>query len=653
MTDRRFAGLLMGLLLSFPVQSQEGSSIHLPALVSTPLRHAANRLGDYTGMPVSSEGARQVRIALNGRANSAIGPEGYRVKSNGEDIVVSANTETGLANGVYTLLRTLMIEHSIDPFARKWDIEEQPHFSFRSMMVAPYRFGGSYGYAVLSPDRWTFDEWRDYLDRMRLTNMTTLSLAAARIYDPAYPRSEREHWRYDMWKKVMDYCHQIGLRFNWFNAPNLVSQQAFWDNPDKRADSSVLFWYGNSLNWKRGKDVILANAKYTFEHFQGLDGLELIFSDGGAFSIDDDTSAPAEYIADAVHSYRKLLREAGNDASFIYWNWILDIWTKVHMPDELLDRYPKYRTLQEDVIPLLPRDIGWLDASMLTLIQTHWSEIQRRGTPPLREGLLLGKEAGFKPVIDFFWYMNPELSFNMLPHPYIGRAVQEAHYARDEIGADGVMGYRLAPTMKFVDDYVFFRLASDPSLGRDQLIHEAAALLTTSAGSTEKAVQGITALERFWTEGQKLESLEAADRLLREVLASESSKELEYFSNGVTFLTYVIRLAQPGLDDEEKLKIKQELYATVRTMYVFQGLVADVVWLPEAWREFSKHVDWMVEEYHWPAYAPNPYPEIIDRSIYPEATAKPVQLQWPDAGKGETASPENQIPQMRIEDDHR
>ncbi len=28
---------------------------------------------------------------------------------------------------------------------------------------------------------------------------------------------------------------------------------------------------------------------------------------------------------------------------------------------------------------------------------------------------MLGKEAGFKPVIDFFWYMNPEFSFNMFP----------------------------------------------------------------------------------------------------------------------------------------------------------------------------------------------------------------------------------------------
>jgi hypothetical protein len=277
---------------------------------------------------------------------------------------------------------------------------------------------------------------------------------------------------------------------------------------------------------------------------------------------------------------------------------------------------------------------------MLTLIQTHWSMIQGRGNPALREGLLLGKEAGFSPVIDFFWYMNPEFSFNMFSHPYINRGIQEAHYARDEIAADGVMGYRLAPTMKFVDDYIFFRLASDPSLTAGQLIYEAAAMLTTSAGNAEKVAAAIGHLERFWTEGLKLEDLETANRILREVLPAKPSKDLEYFSNGVTFLTYVVRLAQPGLSDNEKQAIKQELYQSVKAMYVFQGLVADVVWLPEAGRLFSQKVDWMVQEYNWPAYALNPYPEVIDRRIYPRASSAPVQLHWPNVENGSSATPE-------------
>ena len=69
--------------------------------------------------------------------------------------------------------------------------------------------------------------------------------------------------------------------------------------------------------------------------------------------------------------------------------------------------------------------------------------IRDRNNPPLREGLLIGKENGFRPVIDFFWHLNLEYSVNMLPHPFIKRSIQEARYARDEIDADGVEGYRL------------------------------------------------------------------------------------------------------------------------------------------------------------------------------------------------------------------
>ena len=71
---------------------------------------------------------------------------------------------------------------------------------------------------------------------MRLCNMTTLVLASHRAYHPDYPHSERERWRYEVWKQVMHYCHQVGIKFNWYINPNLVTQQAYWDNPDLRAD---------------------------------------------------------------------------------------------------------------------------------------------------------------------------------------------------------------------------------------------------------------------------------------------------------------------------------------------------------------------------------------------------------------------------------
>ena len=307
----------------------------------------------------------------------------------------------------------------------------------------------------------------------------------------------------------------------------------------------------------------------------------------------------------------------------------MDLWTT----PRILKKYPKYKTLQDDVVRLLPKNIGWLDASMLTLIGKfgHW--VRAAGNPPYREGLLIGKEAGFRPVIDFFWYMNPELAVNMFPHPSIRRAIQEARYARDEVGVDGVGGYRLAPPCRFIGDYVYFRVASDPSLTQEQIVKEVAGLLAEKPENQKTLEVAINTLEQFWT-SHKLEDIEKAEELFRGLLPKEKSKNLQYVSNGVTFLTYIVRMAQPGVTEAQKTALKRQLYQTVKPMYIFQGLTADIVWQPEAIRFFNARVDMMVEDYKDPMIAGSPYPEVVDRSIYPKATSKPFVLRWPKKGEG-------------------
>jgi len=621
------------LLLAFAVASHGASTIiSFYQNAPSPVRHAVQRLSQYTGILVgkASRQARSIRIELNSTRSPNIGAQGYTIRSSNEgEITIRGNDPEGATNGVYSFLRTLMIEHRKDPFSRKWDLEEKPQFSIREMQVAPYRFGASYGFAALSPDRWSLEEWKEYVDFMRLCNMTTLVMASQRTYDPDYPNSWREKWRYEVWKQVMDYCHEVGLKFNWYISVNQVPEQAFWDNPDKRALQEPTNWYGNGLSWSKGKDLILKTQKYSLEYFRGLDGLEIIYSDGGGMSFDDATGAdPAGYFADATRSYRKLMKETGNGSDFVFWNWIMEFWSKIMIPEPLLQKYPKYRTMQDDVLPLLPKNVAWLDASLLTMIQTHPRFIQRKGNPPLREGLLIGKEYGFKPVIDFFWYLSPEFSLNMFPHPYLRRGIQEAQYARDEIGADGVEGYRLSPPCRFMDDYVYFRVASDPSLTQEQIVNELAGLLCGKPENEAQVKEAINTLEQFWM-AHKLEDLEKAEKLFRELLPQEHAKNLQYISNGVTFLAYIVRLAQPGVTAEQKAQLKWQLYQTVKPMYIFQGLTADIVWIPEAVRFFSARVDMMVEDYNSQFYGGCPYPEVVDRSIYPKATSKPFTLQWP------------------------
>ena len=591
----------------------------------TPVRRALHRLSDYTGLGLDQASGKEpaIRVKLNSAQDPKIGAQGYTIRSASDgSIAIHGNTDEGAANGVYTVLRTLMAERRKDPFSRKWDLEEKPHFTVRAMLVAPYRYGASFGFAALSPDRWSLEEWKEYVDFMRLCNMTTLTMASTRMYHPDYPHSEREKFRFEVWKDVMDYCHQVGMKFNWFMFPYMVTEQAFWENPDKRNDM-YLSWWGSNLSWHKAKDLILKINRYIFEYYRGLDGLELIYTDGGAHLDEPD---PAGYLADATRSYMKLMRDVGNSAGFVYWNWILDFTTQAEIPEDLAKKNPKFKRVQDDVIPLLPKEVTWLDASMLTLIQHYQFMIRAAGNPPLREGILLGKEAGFKPIIEFFWYMNPETALNMFPHPYLRRTIQEAQYARDETGADGVEGYRLAPPMRFINDYAFFRLASDPSLTQEQIVNELAGLLAEKSENQEKVKEAIHTLEQFWTT-RKLEDIEKAETLFRGVLPQEKSKNLLYVSNGVTFLTYIARLAQPAATAAQKAQLKRELYETVKPMYIFQGLTADIVWLPEATRFFNARVDMLVQDYSSRFFGPRM--DVVDRSIYPKATTKPFTLQWP------------------------
>lgn len=606
-----------------------------------PVRHAAHKLSNHTGIPIRHEPTgRTVSIELLESSSANLGHQGYVILSRDpETIRVAGRTPEGVTNGVFTLLRTLMIEGEKDPFLRYWSVEETPAFSIRGMMVSPYRFGASYGFAALSPDRWGIEEWRDYIDLMRLCNMTVLTLGSERVYHPDYPHSEREKWRYEVWKSAMEYCHKVGLRFNWYMTPNLVPQEAFWKNPQWRADqSSGSDWHGNGLIWSVGKEEILRIQRYTMEFFSGLDGLQLIYNDGGGFSFDPTTGGdPTRYFAEATREYMKLLRSVDSDAEFIFWNWYMDLWSQI-LPREQLEQFPKFRTMQDDIVPILPREVTWLDSSALTLLHVIYSILERdRSTPGkpwlgdseklrIREGILIGRENGFSPTIDFFWYQNPEYGVNMFPHPYIKRSIQEANYAAAEVNVDGVFAYRLAPPCRFIADYAFFRLASDPGLTEIDIVAEAAGLLCVDDADKRKAAKAVQGLENFWT-SHDLDQIREVDDLFSSLVSSENPRRLEYVSHGVTALSAIAEFARDDIDRDQALRLINDLYDRMKTMYIFQGLTSDVIWQRESRRFFEFRAQTWAEDYRM--YRDS-VPDVVDRSLYPRATSDPVFLTGSD-----------------------
>ena len=161
-------------------------------------------------------------------------------------------------------------------------------------------------------------------------------------------------------------------------------------------------------------------------------------------------------------------------------------------------------------------------------------------------------------------------------------------------------------------------------------MNELAGLLAEKPENQQQVKDAINTLEQFWTT-RNVGDIERAEELFRGTLASEKGKNLEYVSNGVTFLTYLMRLAQPGLTPGQKAKLKRELYETVKPMYIFQGLTADIVWQPEAVRFFNARVDMLVQDMRIPLFSPRM--DVVDRSIYPKATSQPFTLRWPKRGE--------------------
>ena len=108
------------LLTVMPAADSAGKiAVHGHAPSSIPLQMACDRLATYLQ---DCPEAGEIRTVLQTTSDPALGDEGYAIRSEGRLITIEANTDAGAANGVYTLLRTLMIEDLPSPWQRSWDL---------------------------------------------------------------------------------------------------------------------------------------------------------------------------------------------------------------------------------------------------------------------------------------------------------------------------------------------------------------------------------------------------------------------------------------------------------------------------------------------------------------------------------------------------
>ena len=577
-----YRGLLIVSCVIWPNVAKSESAVTIDPAATQEVQLAAERLDRHLREKGVAGGGKIV-VARIKEAEAAIGEEGYRIVSEGSTIHVRANTEAGLANGVYTLLRTLLVEDVASPWSRRWDVSESPHFRWRSMMVAPYNFGAAHGFSVFSPDMWAPKHWKQYLDYLRLLNMNVVGIYSMRLYDPAIEESWPNRARYAIWKEAMQYAHALGMEFTWVQTANLVHQETWWRHPELRCENEV-GWQGCSLCYSKARGLVRRTQRHTFEFFKDADHFMLMFSDGGGACYcdacsKDQTGIFLQSMADA----KETLTDVGSEADVIFWNWVLDWWFEA-FPAGIpgyLEKYPQVKEIQEEVYRRLPKNVPFEDITMVPGIFA-----QKK-----LDTLKTAKERGYETVIGFAYGMNPEMPVFALPQPRLKPMIDMMQYAK-HAGIDGMDGYRLAPCGRILNDYVFMRLAWNPDLTAEQLIDEMAGYLTENAANRAKVTDAIAALDAYWEGKDQQTNIDKAAKLFDEAKAGESSYQLQYTADMVSLLPGIHRLNQPDLSADEAKAIKARMFAETSKRYILQGFGGtDYQWVPEAHRYFNAFIE--------------------------------------------------------------
>jgi hypothetical protein len=559
--------------LLFLCRGTFAAEIALSPSATGPLKRACERLGDHVG-----ELPGKINVERLDTADQWLGEEGYTISSRGRAISVRANSDAGLANGIYTLLRTMMIEDLASPFEKTWDVRDRPRFRWRSMMVAPYSFGAAHGFAAFSPDMWTLDQWREYLDYLRLFNMNRVGIYSMRLYDPAIPQTWPNKTRYETWKGAMDYAHELGMKFAWVGTANGVPQELWWRHPELRNQNEI-GWRGCALCYSKARDRVRKTQRHTFEYFKDADYFTLMFSDGGGACYCDACSKDqAAVFIRITEDVQETLGEIGSDAEVIFWNWLLVGWYS-QFPKAIpgyLEKYPQVKDIQKNVYERLPRDVVFEDIAVSPAVF---------GVIP--DSLKPARQEGFETVVNFAYFMNPETSQSMFPRPLLKDTAATMAYSV-EAKLDGVDGYRLSPSGRILNDFAFMRLVWNPDLSAEQLVDEMAGYLTEKKANRAKVAEAILALEAYWTTEEKDANIVKAVKLLEEARRDEPSRQLEYVADTTLMLGGVHQLSRPDISKEEADQVKNLIFAETTRRYILQGFGGtQYQWEPEARRYFD------------------------------------------------------------------
>ncbi len=556
------------------------------------LQHAVGVLQKAPWTATTAESG-SIRVSLIEPSTEPLGRDGFSIRSlSHSELLICGETETGIANGIYDLLLQTTISQLASPFEKTWDRVEVPRWSDRRVSVATYVMG----LTKMTPDMWTFPEWRRYIDFIRSYNINRLTILGLFPYHPDVPSSFKNKWKLDEQKKAIAYAHTVGIKVNVMTSYNMVPTEIFWEHPELRTDA-LPGYYGQALCWSKAKDTILEYQTYLLEYLDGVDGLEVMVTEPLGWCLCDDCRPHMASIwLDAVRELGSFLKKRNPNAEVVFWNWLTGYFPATKGKYPSTDKIENIDGIQEELLQGMPQGTIFTDLSMNQQVIDPDFPVEA-DDPRIIEILKVAPERGFA-ARSYFFYMDREFGVldraNMFPKPFLDRTLDEIAYAKG-LPVEGVCSYRLAPPARFLCDAYFMRLAWNPNLTRDQLLRETAATLTNDESDGSLVAQALDDLETYWNH-RSTEHLVAAHDALDQVAARAPQADLIGIRDGIKILIMVDAYAQIVKDheaaisacaDSTALQARRqgkmlEIYRTLKEYPVYQGLTTDGVWEPRS-----------------------------------------------------------------------
>ncbi len=552
------------------MNSKEKGLIKLDDSVPFSVRRACELLSEWTKLPIKKEGEAdnviQIVYSDKEKINKELmdlDEEGYLIKTeknnSSSKIAIIANTITGTTNGIYGLWRRLKINQTHNPLTQKWNIKEKPYFKTRGIWILLM----PWGFEELSPNVWTSEEWKSYLERIRSLGANSVMIFLTAFYHPDFPELEKYAWHYRALREAVIYGKRLGLKMNIAWNYGMLPPPLWWKYPSLRAKARL--YHGITFCWQHREDHnILKIHRYIVEYFKEADGFCLFAFEGGACLCEKCSHNLDQAAVEAVQNLKKWVKEAKAGKNLMYSSWFAAAWE---------DLTPN---LREKLCARLPEDITIVDFNRLTLYKA-----QEKGHRVIDWVFLTDPEGGRENQAIF-----PKPRLNVTRKRILG-------FKEDEKLKDpqGLFIYRLTPPTRFLSDYAALRLAWNPDLTVEEIVDEVSGFLTSEKENKEMLSEAILSLEKWWQDLDE-EALQESIELLTKVKEKEKSDILENIWGPVSLLPFIYELSKEGVSEERKEELFKEIYQRMTKIRILRCYTTDQWWITRAQAILKARLEW-------------------------------------------------------------